>query len=216
MKILIGYAMRSGSTLLQHILGQHSKLCAYSDLSSFAVLTRLMLGGDTGHRHLCIKPMDIIYLKQQVRIYRHFDKYLWLARDPRDSYLSCMESGYAYLFWPRGLKEAGIDTGLLKRWKKIYRHFFDAPERWHLLRYEDLVLQPDETLAGLFDYLELPYERLLPFSQFKMRNGGDYKIRSSSTVKSLSVSRYIRQLSALQIGVFENYLGNEIQRLGYS
>lgn len=35
MRILIGYSMRSGSTLLQHILDGHTKLRSLSDLSSF-------------------------------------------------------------------------------------------------------------------------------------------------------------------------------------
>jgi hypothetical protein len=54
----------------------------------------------------------------KTRLFDHFDRYVWLVRDPRDSYLSAVESGYAYLFWPRGKKEMGIDVGLLKRWKK--------------------------------------------------------------------------------------------------
>lgn len=216
MKILIGYFMRSGSTLLQHILSQHSQLCAYSDLSSFAVLAGLRMGLLNSPGHLCIKPMDIIYLRQQEKMYRYFNKYLWVARDLRDSYLSCLESGYAYLFWPKGPQKEGIDVGLLERWKRVYRNFFDAPERWHLLHYEGLVLRPDKTLTDLLDYLELPYERLLPFNKFKMRNGGDYKIRKTSTVKVSSASRYLRQFSNRQIEVFESYLGREMSWLGYA
>lgn len=216
MKIIIGYSMRSGSTLLQHILNQHSELCAYSDVSSFAVLAKLVLGFNHGRGNICVKPMDIFFLKPQKRIYRYFDKHIWLARDPRDSYLSSVESGYAYLFWPRGSKDSDIDTGLLKRWKMVYRSYFMAPERWYLLRYEDLVCEPENTLKHLFDYLGLPCESLLPFRRFKMINGGDYKIRRTTTVKPTSAARYTQRLSARQLAVFDRYLGLEMQCLGYN
>lgn len=38
LKTLIGYSMRSGSTLLQHILAQHSRLRSFSDPSSNWIL----------------------------------------------------------------------------------------------------------------------------------------------------------------------------------
>jgi hypothetical protein len=117
MRILIDYSMRSGSTLLQHILDQHSAVRSYSDISSSPALASAWLGLRLKGHHL-IKPLDLLYLMPKTRLFDHFDRYVWLVRDPRDSYLSAVESGYAYLFWPRGKKEMGIDVGLLKRWKK--------------------------------------------------------------------------------------------------
>ena len=51
MKILIGYFMRNGSALLQRILSEHSQLCVYSDLSSFAAFAGLRLGLEHNRRH---------------------------------------------------------------------------------------------------------------------------------------------------------------------
>ena len=213
--ILIGYSMRSGSTLLQHVLDQHSQVRAFSDLSSFPALLRLR-AGRSYDAHVCIKPMDVFYLGRRPRLEPHFDKRIWLARDPRDSYLSTRSSGYAYLLWPPGRRVHGIDVGLLRRWKRIYRQYFQQPERWHLITYESLVRDPDRALAELLDYLDLNAEQLLPFkTPFRKLNGGDYKLSQTRTVNPESAGRHREELTSDQQAVFRAYLGPEMERLGY-
>lgn len=214
MRILIGYSMRSGSTLLQHILDGHSAIDAYGDLSSIPALWRCVTGGAM-QRSICIKPMDVLYLQRRVDFYRHFDRFIWLTRDPRDSYLSTIESGYAYLMWRRGELREGIDLGLLRRWQRIYRHYFDHPERWYLLRYEDLVSRPVPTVRALLDHLDLSHETLFPFPRFKRRHGGDYKITEHQHVTTRSRARYLREMSPAQMQVFDHELGDALQALGY-
>lgn len=213
-RILIGYSMRSGSTLLQHILNQHSRICSFSDLSACLAFAKILAGMRFNY-HVCVKPMDVIFLGRKRSYLRYFDKFLWLARDPRDSYLSSLESGYAYLFWQRGRQEHGIDVGLLKRWRRVYRHYFGNEHVWHLVKYEDLVADPDRTLASLLTYLNVPVESLLPFDKFKLVNGGDYKLRNTRTVQNSSVGRYLWELDVKQLKVFERYLSPEMEKLGY-
>lgn len=214
MRILIGYSMRSGSTLLQHILDGHSRIQAYGDLSSFRAL--FYAGRTRPGRWVCVKPMDLLYLQRVYDYARHFDRFLWISRDPRDSYLSSLESGYAYLFWPRGRLRHGVDTGLLARWRRIYRQYFEHPERWLLLRYEDLVTRPRPTLRRILKYLELPEEPLVPFPRFKRRHGGDYKIIAHRYVSSGSLGRYRGVLTAEALEVFDELLGEEMEPLGYA
>lgn len=214
MRILIGYSMRSGSTLLEHILDGHSQLRSYGDLSSILALTKRL--GPHRHRgHVCVKPMDLLYLQRTFNFYRHFDKFIWLARDPRDSYLSTVESGYAYLFWPPGRRRCGIDTGLIRRWRRIYHHYFTYPDRWHLLRYEDLVERPEATLQCALEYLELPQETLIPFPRFSRRHGGDYKLTRHFSISGRSAQRFRQELSPEQLELFDTLLGQEISTLGY-
>ena len=214
MRILIGYSMRSGSTLLQHILDGHSAIDAYGDLSSIPAFWRCWLDRRT-RRHVCIKPMDVIYLQQRVPLHAHFDKFIWLARDPRDSYLSTVESGYAYLLWGRGEQREGIDLGLLRRWQRIYRHYLENQDRWHLVRYEDLVADPAPTVRAILDYLELSHEKLFPFPRFRRRHGGDYKLTEHRHVTPRSMARHQREMSDAQIAVFDDVLGEEMAALGY-
>ena len=214
LRILIGYSMRSGSTLLAHILGQHSALTAYSDVSSLYVLGRMAMGVPV-HGNVCVKPPDIVYLTKQADITHHFNRFVWITRDPRDSYLSAIKSGYAYLFRRPGRTVSGIDVGLLQRWRRVHRHILTGAHRWHVVRYEDLVTDPEPTLGRLLGYLDLPPERLLPFPRFSVLNGGDYKVQHTRDVRASSVRRYRKVLTPAQLRVFERHLSGPMRSLGY-
>lgn len=214
MKILIGYHQRSGSTLLQHMLNEHSQIRSFSDVTSLFILPFILLGYQP-QGHVCVKPLDIYFLLNSSRFYERFDKFIWLARDPRDSYLSAFEIKFAYNFWFPGRKLRGIDVGLLKRWQMIYRQYFRHPERWHLLRYEDLVTKPGETMGKLFEYLGLPFEGVDKFERFNLLAGGDPKMVKTNQVHNKSVHRYQAQMSKPQQNVFLRFLRREMRRLGY-
>ena len=216
MNILIGYAQRSGSTLLQHILNEHSQITSYSDANSLLVLPAL-LSGYHSEKNICVKPSDNYFLLlKDKRFYERFDKFIWIARDPRDSYLSSFEIKFAYFLWLPGRKLHGVDIGILQRWKMIYSQFFQNRKRWHLIRYEDLVSQPEKELQRLFKYLELPYEPVYPFKKkFNILAGGDPKLQKTKTIHNKSVARYRLQMPKLQQKVFKLFLGREMKDLGY-
>jgi len=212
--ILLGYSMRSGSTVLQHMLGHHSRLRSYGDITSYWMLFRLAAGWKPDYG-VCVKPMDIVFLSRPpLSLYRHFNKFLWITRDPRDSYLSSVEAGYSYLFWLPGRKVEGIDVSLLDRWKRVSAHYFADKKRWHLIRYEDLVTNPG-VLEGVFEYLELPFEDVTQFGKYNRFKGGDYKIRRTSTLHTKSVARHQRELSHRQSELFRTRLGKEMAEFGY-
>jgi len=215
MKILIGYHQRSGSTLLQHILNEHSQIQSYSDLNSLLVIPALMAGYEPP-KSVCVKPLDVFFMFRNKKIYERFDKYIWLARDPRDSYLSALEIKFAYNFWFPGKKIRGIDVGLLKRWRVVYRHYFKNSHIWHLVRYEDLVTKPKEVLTNLFEYLEVPFEDVYPFGSFNLLAGGDPKLMKTGTIHKKSVSRYKNQMAKKQQRVFSRLLKREMRWLGYA
>jgi hypothetical protein len=206
--------MRSGSTLLQHILDQHSQIDSYSDLSSIPQIPLVMLG--IGPKNICIKPVDLFFLYNTRWLFTSFEKMIWIARDPRDSYTSAIESGYAYILWLKGQVVEGIDTGLLDRWRKVYERYLEKPEKWYLVKYEDLTTTPDAVIAGILDYLELPQEQLLPFKKYKLSSGGDYKIVETKTVSNKSVGRYKKKITPAQAAVIEAYLAPEMKMFGYT
>jgi hypothetical protein len=215
MKILIGYYQRSGSTLLQHLLSEHSRIRSYSDLSSLGILP-LLLMGYTPDEPICVKPIDVFFTIPFPHLYRVFDKFIWLARDPRDSYLSALEVNYAYNFWLPGKKIRGIDVGLLQRWKIVYKSYFQHQNRWHLVRYEDLVEDQENTLRGIYTYLKLPYEAVEEFRKFHwLKQGGDPKLRKTSRVHRKSARRFKEEMSTQKQRVFTRFLGEEMRSLGY-
>lgn len=214
MKILIGYYQRSGSTLLQHILNEHSQIRSYSDVNSLLMLP-LFLTGHKPNVNVCVKPLDIFFMIDNDKFYGVFDRFVWLARDPRDSYLSAFEVKFAYNFWLPGKKLRGIDIGLLKRWRLIYKQYFNNSHRWHLVRYEDLVTKPHQVLQRLFRYLEVPYENVYPFKKHNLLSGGDPKLRKTKNIHTSSVTRYKNEMALGQQMVFRWLLRREMLVLGY-
>jgi hypothetical protein len=176
-----------------------------------------LLSGYNSDKNICVKPSDNYFLLlKDKRFYDKYDKFIWIARDPRDSYLSSFEIKFAYFLWLPGRKLHGVDVGILKRWKMIYSQFFQNRKRWHLIRYEDLVTQPEKELKRLFKYLELPYEPVYPFkNKFNILAGGDPKLQKTSTIHKKSVARYRLQMPKLQQKVFKLFLGREMKDLGY-
>jgi hypothetical protein len=213
MRILIGYSMRSGSTLLQYMLGRHQKLRAYSDVSSLPVLLGMKLGMTPGN--VVVKPPDLVYLYGRPKLDGCFDRFVWLARDPRDSYLSSIESRYAYLFWRKGAEREGLDLGLLERWKRVYRAYFEDPGRWHLIRYEDLVANPEAALERLYSYLGMEAYCPQRLEGHRILSGGDYKINRHDRVHTQSAARHVKQMTDAQRAVFDEVLGQEMRQLGY-
>jgi len=214
MKILIGYYQRSGSTLLQHILNEHSQIRSYSDVNSLLVIPPILTGYEPDG-NVCVKPLDVFFLIEKDTFYDKFDKFIWLARDPRDSYLSAFEVKFAYNFWFPGKKVRGVDVGLLKRWRIIYQQYFRNTRRWHLLRYEDLVTRPKWVMRRLFRYLEVPYEDVFPFKKHNILSGGDPKLRKTDTIHQKSVTRYKTQMPRRQQNVIKWFLRREMKKLGY-
>lgn len=201
--------------MLQHILNQHSKIQSFSDVNSLLALPAV-LSGIRPKVHWCVKPIDTFFLFRPYLFYRRFDKFIWLARDPRDAYLSAQEAGYKYFVWSSLRKRNGIDVGFLQRWKRIYRQYFRRPRRWHLIRYEDLVRRPAQVMHGLFSYLGVPFERVYPFEDFNWwAAGGDDKLLQTTTIHSKSMGRYKQQMSRPQLRIFKRLLGREMTALGY-
>jgi hypothetical protein len=72
----------------------------------------------------------------------------------------------------------------------------EHPDSCHRIRYEDLVTAPEETIAGMFDFLDLPQVPGITDDCFKIpheSNGpGDEKIWFTDQVTSSSVGRGVR------------------------
>jgi hypothetical protein len=84
------------------------------------------------------------------------------------------------------------------------------------VRYEDLVTKPIPILKRLFEYLELPYQKVDQFGRFNILSGGDPKMRHTNRVHNKSVHRHRGQMPWRQQRVFGRMLRGEMKRLGYN
>ncbi len=86
-------------------------------------------------------------------------KEIFLVRDLRDMACSVLafdeRTGPAGFWKPPGMTKEEYLGELRKMAGQLRKSWLSRQDRAHLLRYEDLVLRPTETLRGLLEYLEL-------------------------------------------------------------
>jgi hypothetical protein len=107
-------------------------------------------------------------------------KEVFLVRDFRDMARSIMafdrRRGFAGFGRPDGITDEQYMRDVLKNMARdLERSWLSRRDRAHLLRYEDLVFHPQETLAGLLEYLELDAS---PHSIDQMLEAGEQPVSS--------------------------------------
>jgi hypothetical protein len=106
-------------------------------------------------------------------------------------------------------------------WAELVRRGREAgrglpPGAYHELRYEDLLLEPEEALSLLCQFLSLPFnEVMLKFHEGRMRNqpGLDAKEAWLPITSGLRDWRF--QLEDSEIELFEAAAGDLLEELGY-
>jgi hypothetical protein len=99
-------------------------------------------------------PLYSIYFQRFLRIFTDA-RFICITRDYRDNYISM-----------KGLADLELEAPILSlqvaRWRFVARSFLQYrnryPHRFYLVRYEDLVTNPEGTMQQLCRFLSLPYE----------------------------------------------------------
>ncbi len=141
---------------------------------------------------------------------------IWMLRDPRATSASLMKVGwasnYAYL-------NAGWWAGCLRSYEETWA----KDKRVQLLRYEDLVATPEETLRSLCAFLNEPYESAM----LKERDANTMPVNHRSgwakahlqtalaPVNQGSVEKWRSQLSSTQVAMIEKFTRESMVRHGY-
>jgi hypothetical protein len=95
-----------------------------------------------------------------------------------------------------------------------------GPRRYHLLRYEDLILAPEETLRELCDFLDVGFSP----EMLKYRETIDSKVPGDrmwlwsnlrQPMDRSKVARWRQDMTATQRLVFEDIAGDLLEELGY-
>lgn len=218
--ILIGFYRRSGSTLLMNLMKTFDSIDVYGEVHSLPIMLKSLMRNDKPEKDICLKPMDFVYLllkSDYKKYFKVFDKFVWITRMPMDTFLSEMETGYMYLSHMSKKEKNGIRTKFFDRWKKIYSHYFDNDDKWYLIRYEDITDNPLKEFKDLSNYLDIDFNKeKLDLSSLNVRwDGGDTKILKTNKIHKKSRYRYKNEMNDKQINLFDDYIGNEINKLGY-
>jgi hypothetical protein len=134
-------------------------------------------------------PENALYLGGWQRLLPQGFRYIHMSRHPADMLLSALEASFTKTLPTQ-------PDAILQRWHaccRAARQFQqEAPRDFSLLRYEDLVAHPQQTLQELFTWLELAYEpRVLSDFTHEQRGAGieDQKILATRCIHSSSIGR---------------------------
>ena len=147
---------------------------------------------------------------------------IFLVRDFRDIASSAIDfsekRGQLMMGWSAG---KGAEDYVREDLRASAVEFCDAWERRkgkaHLVRYEDLILQPAQTLAGLLEYLELERsdETIDRLTHQREDKGGMDPVHVTSPSTSASIGRWRREQDTDLRKAIENAFTDLLPQFGY-
>lgn len=166
-------------------------------------------------------PVYSVYMKRLIRI---FPKawFICIIRDYRDNYVSLKNL--------QGIKlEAPVLTLQIARWVYVTKLFLACqnrfPDRFFIIRYEDLVTKPQESFRELCAFLSIPYVPEV-FDYYKKKdelmrtfpNPSIEKIHKSlmDPVNTGRMDLWKTQLTDLEVKIADQIAGKTAEVMGYS
>jgi hypothetical protein len=140
---------------------------------------------------------------------------LHMVRDPRDRYASSRTR------WK--LRRGGIGAGVAE-WLTSARlaadHSVRFPTRYRVVRYEDLVTEPERTVRAICRFVDEPFEPAMLAMEGAPRlldqgSNSSYGRREAGVIATDSIGRYRTVLSEREIAYAQRVAGDEMLQLGY-
>lgn len=141
---------------------------------------------------------------------------LHMIRDPRDRFASVIARWKA--------RRGGVGAGVAEWQSSAFlaeRNAQRYPNRYRIVRYEDLVCHPERELAVICDFLGVPYTS----EMLEMRGAPEFRRQGSNSsygprqvgvIATDSIGRYRDVLSEPQVRFIEGRLGGHMTRFGYN
>lgn len=165
-------------------------------------------------------PVYSVYTRRLVKIFPQA-RFICIVRDYRDNFISL-----------RNLEGTPMEAPVLSlqicRWRYITRLFTEMkrrfPERVRVVRYEDLVLEPETTFAELCSFLGIPYnDNVFRFHEKKedilsaFSNPVIEKIHKSllSPINTGRIELWTRELNDKEIRIADQLANNMAREMHY-
>lgn len=143
-------------------------------------------------------------------------RFLYLVRDGRD----VTRSFQSLMVYGSTVRQNAIEWRESNRWERKWRSSGYATSMLRV-RYEDLILDADETLRGICEFIGEKFEpqmlkwqddveRLVPERERHVHT----KLRR--TVSHEDIARWSREMSGRDVFVAESMMGGDLRRFGYS
>lgn len=163
----------------------------------------------------CCKSMETVQYTAELEAAGLNPLYIHLYRDGRDVALSFMKA----VVGPKHI------YSLAKKWEVEQRLALELArivpaDRFFSLRYENLIDHPEDELRRLCDVIGVPFrEEMLNYFQSheseRTARAGKMWENLSKPVMASNKEKFLRELSAEQLNIFEQVAGNMLVDLGY-
>lgn len=138
-----------------------------------------------------------------------------LVRDPRDRYEASLAK------WPDGRGRAG---GAAARWRFSMRwaerNLGRHPTGYTIVRFEDLISEPEATVRRVCEFLGEPFEpRMMAMAsaeEFRRSLGEGTRAEASDLLSTDFIGRYRGRVPNAEVAYIQGHLGKLMQRHGYT
>jgi hypothetical protein len=199
------------SRLRQFVLRFHEDMAAAAGKPRFAIKT----------------AVDSFYIPEIIDLFRGRAIFLCVVRHGMDvavslrEFTEVMEGPIAELM-PFIDRHRRLMPAYAAAWAKVTSDIIDAAEQYPddvlAIRYEDLVVQPDEVLSGLFDFLGEPCDptelQARAFEPTEVSGLGDYKTFETKGLEQSSMERW-RELPERVQAEMACIVNPLLEQLGY-
>jgi hypothetical protein len=137
-----------------------------------------------------------------------------LVRDPRDVMVSMARLGWLN----------GIDVSYARLWRNanlsLHQRLADHPDRYLLIRYEDVVANPSEVFETVTDFLDVPFDPAMVseearFSQFPEHKGMAQHASTFRPIGGDSVGGYAELFDRSTLAEVDALAGDALATFGY-
>ena len=172
------------------------------------------------HRWAIYDPDSVLYVPQ-VKADIPEALFIHIVRDGRDIALSLKKmEGFKPLPWNIGSTRDLLPTAAYWKWmvRSGQNHGRKIPADYIEVRYEDLVLEPRETLAALSRFLdyELDYDRIHEAGLGRLRETNSSFREETASTQVNPVQRWKERLPKEQVAALEALVGDCLEENGYS
>jgi len=164
----------------------------------------------TGRRFWCQKATSYIFYGREILTLMPEARLLYMLRNPYDICASRKRrADYEERIW-----------GHMVSWNQgirlARRLGAEFPDRFRIVKYEDLTAAPEPTVRGVFEFLGVPFDRSVLDIPHVNRSESKYKLESES--RGLNTSRinyYMNNLSAAEIAALDMLADRRMIRESY-
>jgi hypothetical protein len=148
-------------------------------------------------------------------------KFIHLIRDPRDNFGS-LKSGWDARYQyqendKRGLLQSLLDRGGLGLQAADANVAALGPDRYLIVRFEDLVMSPEPWLKRMADFIGVSYAPILktPTVNGVPWPGNNFDGREFNSVSAANLGRWPERIDGDEAAVIESFLGTLMEKHGY-